>query len=150
MITIKPNGKPVAHEGIKIECIGQIGNNRDRLPAAAALSARLLAASRGLAHRKGWAHSRRSLSCAALLVVDDGGGADLLFGRVVSSLALSRSLLPGCAELFYDRGNSYEFTSLVRELEGPGSVNDVKPFPFAFENVEKKFESYSGINVRLR
>jgi vacuolar protein sorting-associated protein 26 len=52
--------------------------------------------------------------------------------------------------LFYDRGNSYEFTSLVRELEGPGSVNDVKEFPFAFEGVEKKFESYSGINVRLR
>ena len=54
------------------------------------------------------------------------------------------------AELFYDRGNSYEFTSLVRELEGPGSVNDVKEFPFAFEAVDKKFESYSGINVRLR
>ena len=76
-ITIKPNGKPVAHEGIKVECVGQI-------------------------------------------------------------------------ELFYDRGNSYEFTSLVRELEGPGSVNDVKEFPFEFTGVEKKFESYSGINVRLR
>lgn len=24
-VKIKPNGKPVAHEGIKIECIGQIG-----------------------------------------------------------------------------------------------------------------------------
>ena len=24
-ITIKPNGKPLVHEGIKIECIGQIG-----------------------------------------------------------------------------------------------------------------------------
>ena len=59
-------------------------------------------------------------------------------------LCLSRT------ELFYDRGNSYEFTSLVRQLEGPGTVTDVKPFPFAFENVEKKFESYSGINVRLR
>ena len=25
------------------------------------------------------------------------------------------------AELLYDRGNPYEFTSLVRELEGPGA-----------------------------
>lgn len=25
VVKIKPNGKPVAHEGIKIECIGQIG-----------------------------------------------------------------------------------------------------------------------------
>ena len=65
----------------------------------------------------------------------------------VSSTCLIGSCL---AELFYDRGNSYEFTSLVRELEGPGSVNDVKEFPFQFEGVEKKFESYSGINVRLR
>ena len=75
-----------------------------------------------------------------------------LAGIVVSGdpLPLNCAPVSRLAELFYDRGNSYEFTSLVRELEGPGSVNDVKEFPFAFEAVEKKFESYSGINVRLR
>lgn len=53
-------------------------------------------------------------------------------------------------ELFYDRGNSYEFTSLVREIDGPGTVAMDREFPFEFGQVEKKFESYSGINVRLR
>lgn len=76
-ITIKPNGKPLVHEGIKIECVGQI-------------------------------------------------------------------------ELFYDRGNSYEFTSLVRELDKGGTVSTEKEYPFEFSQVEKKFESYSGINARLR
>jgi vacuolar protein sorting-associated protein 26 len=76
-ITVKPLGAPLVHEGIKIECIGQI-------------------------------------------------------------------------ELFYDRGNNYEFTSLVREIDGPGRVDNNREFPFEFLQVEKKFESYSGINVRQR
>jgi hypothetical protein len=57
---------------------------------------------------------------------------------------------PVWTELFYDRGNSYEFTSLVREIDGPGTVAMDREFPFEFGQVEKKFESYSGINVRLR
>lgn len=34
VVKIKPNGKPVAHEGIKIECIGQIGKQSPRCPPA--------------------------------------------------------------------------------------------------------------------
>ena len=53
-------------------------------------------------------------------------------------------------ELFYDRGNHYEFTTLVREVDSGGTLTGKKEFPFQFTKVEKKFETYSGINVRLR
>ena len=54
------------------------------------------------------------------------------------------------AELLHDRSNTYEFTSLVRELDVPGGLQGTKTFPFEFTNVEKQYESYDGINVRLR
>lgn len=56
----------------------------------------------------------------------------------------------GQIELFYDRGNHYEFTSLVKELAPQGELTENKTFPFEFLNVEKQYESYNGINVRLR
>jgi vacuolar protein sorting-associated protein 26 len=52
--------------------------------------------------------------------------------------------------LFYDRGNSYEFTSMVRELTSAGTIATATEYPFDFTAVEKKFESYSGINAQLR
>jgi len=58
--------------------------------------------------------------------------------------------LIGHIELLYDRGNPYEFTSLVRELEAPGDLTEDKSYPFEFKNVEKQYETYSGNNVRLR
>jgi len=58
--------------------------------------------------------------------------------------------LVGQIEMLYDRGNPYEFTSLVRELEAPGDLNDSKSFTFEFANVEKQYETYTGANVRLR
>lgn len=56
----------------------------------------------------------------------------------------------GQIELFYDRGNHYEFTSLVRELAPQGELTENKTYTFDFMNVEKQYESYNGINVRLR
>eukprot|EP01132_Coremiostelium_polycephalum_P010065 gene10065-12337_t len=56
----------------------------------------------------------------------------------------------GQIELFYDKGNHYEFTSLVRELAPPGELTETKVFSYDFLNVEKQYESYNGINVRLR
>lgn len=53
-------------------------------------------------------------------------------------------------ELFYDRGNHYEFLSLVQELANPGEMRTAQAFDFEFRNVEKQFESYHGINVKLR
>jgi vacuolar protein sorting-associated protein 26 len=53
-------------------------------------------------------------------------------------------------EMFFDRGNHYEFLSLGQELAAPGDLQHPQTFPFNFKNVEKQYESYNGINVRLR
>jgi len=56
----------------------------------------------------------------------------------------------GQIEMFYERGNNYEFLSLVKELDSAGEITTDKEYGFEFANVEKQFESYNGINVRLR
>ncbi|KAK3702954.1 hypothetical protein QZH41_002862 [Actinostola sp. cb2023] len=56
----------------------------------------------------------------------------------------------GQIELFYDRGNHHEFTSLVRELARPGDLMQSESYDFEFVNVEKPYETYTGANVRLR
>ena len=53
-------------------------------------------------------------------------------------------------ELFYDKANGSEFTQLVTELSPPGILTSSTDYPFEFDNVEKQFESYNGLNVRLR
>lgn len=58
--------------------------------------------------------------------------------------------LIGQIELYYDRGNHHEFTSLVRELARPGDLLQNTGYPFEFANVEKPYEVYVGSNVRLR
>lgn len=54
------------------------------------------------------------------------------------------------AEMFFDRGNHYEFLSLGQELAAPGDLQHPQTFEFNFKNVEKQYESYNGINVKLR
>ncbi|KAL1958623.1 hypothetical protein VTO42DRAFT_4220 [Malbranchea cinnamomea] len=56
----------------------------------------------------------------------------------------------GVIEMFYDRGNHYEFLSLGQELAAPGELLYPQTYPFNFKNVEKPYESYNGINVKLR
>ncbi|XP_070564809.1 vacuolar protein sorting-associated protein 26B-like [Ptychodera flava] len=56
----------------------------------------------------------------------------------------------GQIELYYDRGNHHEFTSLVKELARPGELLQSNTFDFEFIQVEKPYESYTGANVRLR
>eukprot|EP00268_Persea_americana_P049321 TRINITY_DN5281_c0_g1_i5.p1 TRINITY_DN5281_c0_g1~~TRINITY_DN5281_c0_g1_i5.p1 ORF type:complete len:301 (+),score=45.61 TRINITY_DN5281_c0_g1_i5:274-1176(+) len=58
--------------------------------------------------------------------------------------------LLGQIELYFDRGNFYDFTSLVRELDVPGDIYETKRYPFEFSSVEMPYESYNGVNVRLR
>ena len=53
-------------------------------------------------------------------------------------------------EMFFDRGNHYEFLSLNQELAAPGELQHPQTFDFNFKNVEKQYESYNGINVKLR
>ena len=52
--------------------------------------------------------------------------------------------------MFFDRGNHYEFLSLGQELAAPGELQHPQTFDFNFKNVEKQYEAYNGINVRLR
>jgi vacuolar protein sorting-associated protein 26 len=59
--------------------------------------------------------------------------------------------LIGAIEMYYDRSNDHEFTCSVLELEPPGSfAQGEKNYPFEFPKVDKQYESYNGINVRLR
>lgn len=45
---------------------------------------------------------------------------------------------------------SDDFISLTHELVGPDEIRHAETLPFMFKNVEKPYESYSGIRVRLR
>ncbi|KAK0365596.1 Vacuolar protein sorting-associated protein 26 [Friedmanniomyces endolithicus] len=56
----------------------------------------------------------------------------------------------GTIEMFFDRGTHHEFLSLQTELASPGELQHPVTLPFAFKNVEKQYESYHGINVKLR
>ena len=53
-------------------------------------------------------------------------------------------------EMFFDRGTNHEFLSLAQELAAPGDLQHPQIFEFNFKNVEKAYESYNGINVKLR
>ena len=61
-----------------------------------------------------------------------------------------RGALRCAPEMFSDRGNHHEFLSLGQELAAPGDLQHPQTFDFNFKNVEKPYESYNGINVRLR
>ena len=52
--------------------------------------------------------------------------------------------------MIYDKGNSYDFFAIVKDLEPPGTIFESKQWPFRFGSVDKQFETYHGINVRLR
>ncbi|KAG5021092.1 hypothetical protein JHK87_016947 [Glycine soja] len=58
--------------------------------------------------------------------------------------------LLGQIEMYFDRGNFYDFTSLVRELDVPGEIYERKTYAFEFSTVEMPYETYNGVNVRLR
>ena len=42
------------------------------------------------------------------------------------------------------------FSCAVRELDVPGEIYEKKTYPFEFSTVEMPYESYNGVNVRLR
>lgn len=74
---------------------------------------------------------------------------DPLPGKKIEHMGVKIELL-GQIEMYFDRGNFYDFTSLVRELDVPGEILERKTYPFEFSTVEMPYESYNGINVRLR
>lgn len=52
--------------------------------------------------------------------------------------------------MYFDRNTNHEFLSLQTELASPGELQHPVTLPFTFKNVEKPYESYHGINVKLR
>ncbi|KAK8793016.1 hypothetical protein WA538_002527 [Blastocystis sp. DL] len=51
---------------------------------------------------------------------------------------------------FSKDGTTFEFLQEEKELESAGSIMGRKSFKFSFKKVSKKYESYYGINVRVR
>lgn len=46
---------------------------------------------------------------------------------------------------------AFHFLSFaVRELDVPGEIYERKTYPFEFSTVEMPYETYNGVNVRLR
>ncbi|XP_060675881.1 vacuolar protein sorting-associated protein 26B-like, partial [Ziziphus jujuba] len=79
-------------------------------------------------------------------------GKDCIYpiqGKKVEHNGVKVELL-GQIEMYLDRGNFYDFTSLVRELDVPGEIYERKTYPFEFSTVEMPYETYNGVNVRLR
>ena len=60
------------------------------------------------------------------------------------------SLPPSLPQMLHDRTSLYEFTNLVKELETAGVLFSDKQYSFDFATVDKPYDSYTGLNVRLR
>jgi hypothetical protein len=56
----------------------------------------------------------------------------------------------GRIEMYGDKSQTSDFLSMSRDLEGPGAFSEDKTLTFAFARVEKPYETYSGINCRVR
>lgn len=55
------------------------------------------------------------------------------------------------AELHTDRaGQHNEFVAHSKELAAAGELKHTTAYDFDFKNVEKQFESFHGVNVKLR
>jgi len=58
--------------------------------------------------------------------------------------------LIGQVDMLNDKSSSYDFFSITKDLEPPGSMYESKQYKWKFGAVDKQNETYSGINVRLR
>merc|ERR1719183_1846521 len=58
--------------------------------------------------------------------------------------------LIGQVDMLYDKSSSYDFFSITKDLEPPGSMFESKQYKWKFTAVEKTNETYNGLNVRLR
>ncbi|KAI8874066.1 Vps26-domain-containing protein [Ramicandelaber brevisporus] len=56
----------------------------------------------------------------------------------------------GCIEMYGDKSNVHEFVALSQELAAPGELGSSASFGFDFPAISKPFETYHGINVKLR
>jgi len=58
--------------------------------------------------------------------------------------------LIGQIEMFQDRGNLFQFVTLEKDLAPAGRLNEEMSWQFDFKQVEKQYEAFNGLNVRLR
>eukprot|EP00614_Pseudopedinella_elastica_P001052 CAMPEP_0172603768 /NCGR_PEP_ID=MMETSP1068-20121228/24023_1 /TAXON_ID=35684 /ORGANISM="Pseudopedinella elastica, Strain CCMP716" /LENGTH=261 /DNA_ID=CAMNT_0013405637 /DNA_START=303 /DNA_END=1085 /DNA_ORIENTATION=- len=70
-------------------------------------------------------------------------------GKRIEHLGIKIELI-GLTEMFHDRGNANTFTTVVRELAIGGVLVESAQYPFDFTSAAKPYESYNGINVRVR
>ncbi|GBG24222.1 Vacuolar protein sorting-associated protein 26 [Hondaea fermentalgiana] len=70
-------------------------------------------------------------------------------GKKLEHVGIKVELI-GQIEMLHDPSRNSEFTSLVSELDSPGLLYNEKTYGFNFANVPKQYESYRGLNVRLR
>ncbi|KOS20605.1 Vacuolar protein sorting-associated protein 26 [Escovopsis weberi] len=138
-VTVRPkDGKRLEHTGIKVQFIGTIGMQG---PAAAAEAAS--------SRRRSWSWS---WSWAGPPAIRLGALPRPPPPPPPPPPRRRRAFMhtDALVEMFFDRGNHYEFLSLNQELAAPGELQHPQTFDFNFKNVEKQYESYNGINVKLR
>ncbi|KAK9821137.1 hypothetical protein WJX81_006664 [Elliptochloris bilobata] len=70
-------------------------------------------------------------------------------GKKVEHQGIKVQLL-GQIELASERGHPHDFVSLVRDLAPAGDLTSPQTYPFEFDNVEMQYDSYRGLQVRLR
>jgi len=58
--------------------------------------------------------------------------------------------LIGQVDMLRDKAGSYDFFSITKDLDPPGTTFESKQYKWKFGLVDKQNETYSGINVRLR
>ena len=114
------DGRKFAHEGIKVEFVGSIGERAGE--------------------RSDWSELQR----------DEAEILTIVFRPSPGPSYLARCARSPAADLFYDRNNHHEFLCLASDLAAPGEMRQAQSFPFEFKNVEKQYESHQGINVKLR
>lgn len=70
-------------------------------------------------------------------------------GKKIEHLGVRVELI-GIIENLYDKNQNSQFLCLVRDLEPPGTLTDNVSYDFQFNRVEKQYETYNGIVVKLR
>jgi len=58
--------------------------------------------------------------------------------------------LVGQVEMLRDKTGTYDFFSITKDLDPPGTTFESKQYKWKFGTVDKSNETYCGINVRLR
>lgn len=151
-VTVRPkDGKRLEHTGIKVQFIGTIGTQLDHYDQQQSSIFRRRRSSSSTSSSSNYYYSSSSSSSSFV-----SGALGLLTPQwTLPSLRLGlqqrqHKVTDGLVEMFFDRGNHYEFLSLNQELAAPGELQHPQTFDFNFKNVEKQYESYNGINVKLR